>query len=201
MKKIGTRIEVMNGGAKQTRGGYTKKTLRYTKGGNIIPVRLVVEGGFLTKRLKKAALKGITKLQQNPKLAELQKKGQALLEKNKEEINKHIINGQALLKKQTTSLNKGGLTTHMNNLHTHVTMLHKGMAKINPTNSTASSDEFKKSINKHINNIDAHINKLHNDPRVQQLQSHPMVKQLQNHPMVKKMKNHALLSKFKNHLK
>ena len=31
MKTVGTRIEVMNGGAKQTRGGYTKKTLRYTK--------------------------------------------------------------------------------------------------------------------------------------------------------------------------
>tara|TARA_B100001769_G_C21546003_1_gene311509 strand:- start:116 stop:475 length:360 start_codon:yes stop_codon:yes gene_type:complete len=50
MKTIGTRIEVMNGGAKQTRGGYTKKTLRYTKGGNIVPVML--RGGVFLSILK-----------------------------------------------------------------------------------------------------------------------------------------------------
>jgi len=57
MKTIGPRIEVMNGGAKQTRGGYTKKTLRYTKGGNIVPVRLLKGGLSSLKGLKEAAQK------------------------------------------------------------------------------------------------------------------------------------------------
>jgi hypothetical protein len=77
MKKIGTRIEVMNGGAKQTRGGYTKKTLRYTKGGNIVPVRLLVGGGFLNthiQKLKEAAQKKAYEFKKNPKFASLGEK-------------------------------------------------------------------------------------------------------------------------------
>ena len=57
MKTIGSRAEVMHGGAHHTSGGLTKKHLKYNKHGRIMSIKASAAGKKALKRLEKAGYK------------------------------------------------------------------------------------------------------------------------------------------------
>jgi hypothetical protein len=112
MKTIGTRIEVMNGGAKQTRGGYTKKTLRYTKGGNIVPVML--RGGVFLKYLKELKSKMPNLNLEPKKIDELVNKLDIQNSNKKNELKKILKNKDTSLIMKIKKINNLGFITLSN---------------------------------------------------------------------------------------